>query len=696
MSDVSRESTVICDCGCRERMWECPKDHLEAYIEMKKNRIEELQDEIEKLQSIRGHVDRQYIELCKKLLTCKLRPNRTGIPTHSSFGERLDIDLRQGFPLLTTKRVFWRGVVAEVLWFLSGSTDTKVLSGKGIRIWDGNTTREALDKLGLKDYPEGEVGPCFIAGTKVLTQRGYLSIEDVDLTDQLYTHLGNWKSIVNLQERTFDGNLIGLKIRYHPRLIQTTPEHPFWARKFRIHDSYHNRLKGLPRHVVIADQPSWIPASELTREHMIGFKVETAEIIPTVNNVILNDPDMWFMLGYFVGDGWVQTEGEGSKRIVFAISDRQEWELVPRLRKILKIAACLKQREESCKKWRCSNKTWTPILESFGKYAHGKFIPDWVHKAPKNLIEHFLNGYFEADGCVVPGERSRKLTTVSADLAFSVQRLFLKLGLISSVQFQSRSCQQVIEDRIVQSRDCYFLEVYEHGKRRNNYSFIEGDYAWFVIYSQELMPKGRHRVYNFEVSDDNTYTVENLSVHNCYGFQWTSFGADFKPGIPREARGGVDQVAEAIRQIRRDPTSRRILVSAWNPVDLPKMALPPCHVMYQFYVDNGELSCQMYQRSCDVGLGLPFNIASYALLTHMIAHVTGLRVGRLIMCLGDTHIYENHRDGILEQLQREPRELPQLSFCRAIDDINLITEEDIVLSNYNPHPTLRAAMPMAV
>lgn len=293
-------------------------------------------------EEIHDHVDRQYIELCKKLLTCKLRPNRTGVPTYSSFGERLDIDLRQGFPLLTTKRVFWRGVVAELLWFLSGSYDTKELAAKGVHIWDGNTTREALDKRGLQHYQEGEAGPI-------------------------------------------------------------------------------------------------------------------------------------------------------------------------------------------------------------------------------------------------------------------------------------------------------------------------------------------------------------------YGRQWRDFGGCYPPDLGgMDDRMGIDQVTEAIRQIREDPTSRRILVSAWNPQQLRLMALPPCHIMYQFYVDDGELSCQMYQRSCDVGLGLPFNIASYALLTHMVAHVTGLRVGRLIMCLGDTHIYENHREGILEQIQREPRELPRLSFRRPTDDIDSITEEDIILGNYNPHPKLTHEMPMAV
>jgi thymidylate synthase len=274
-------------------------------------------------------VDEQYLALCRRVLfTGKQRGDRTGVGTISLFGERLDIDLAAGFPLLTTKRVFWKGVLRELLWFISGSTDSKILAAQGVHIWDGNSSREYLDAHGLESYPEGEIGPG-------------------------------------------------------------------------------------------------------------------------------------------------------------------------------------------------------------------------------------------------------------------------------------------------------------------------------------------------------------------YGWQWRSFG------------GSVDQLAAVIKNIREKPTDRRHIVTAWNPVDLPKMALPPCHILYQFYVDDETLSCQMYQRSCDVGLGLPFNIASYALLTHMVAHVCGLRVGRLILCLGDTHIYTNHLAAIREQVLREPKSLPTLSITKKTDNIDEITEADIELTGYAPHPPLANIMPMA-
>lgn len=167
-----------------------------------------------------------------------------------------------------------------------------------------------------------------------------------------------------------------------------------------------------------------------------------------------------------------------------------------------------------------------------------------------------------------------------------------------------------------------------------------------------------------------------------YGHQWRKLE-------------GKDQLAEVIKTIRTNPTDRRMIVSAWNVEQLHLMALPPCHILYQFYVDDGELSCQIYQRSVDVGLGLPFNITSYALLTHLVAHVTGLKVGRLIMCFGDTHIYLDHVEAIKEQVTRTPRPLPVLEITKNTDNIDLICEDDIKLTGYSPHPVLNHKMTMS-
>ncbi|XP_044730294.1 thymidylate synthase isoform X2 [Chrysoperla carnea] len=179
-----------------------------------------------------------------------------------------------------------------------------------------------------------------------------------------------------------------------------------------------------------------------------------------------------------------------------------------------------------------------------------------------------------------------------------------------------------------------------------------------------------------------------------YGFQWRHFGAEYKNMHSDYTNEGVDQLKEVIHTIKTNPNDRRIIMSAWNPVDIPRMALPPCHCLAQFFVANGELSCQLYQRSADMGLGVPFNVASYALLTHMIAHVTNLKAGDFVHTLGDSHVYLNHVDALNEQLLRKPRPFPKLIIKRNVSDIDDFKAEDFELIGYKPHAKI--AMEMAV
>ena len=178
-----------------------------------------------------------------------------------------------------------------------------------------------------------------------------------------------------------------------------------------------------------------------------------------------------------------------------------------------------------------------------------------------------------------------------------------------------------------------------------------------------------------------------------YGHQWRRFGATPRPD-GSYADDGVDQIAQVVRALREDPYSRRHLVVAWNPKDLPQMALPPCHVLFQFYVADGRLSCHLYQRSGDVFLGVPFNIASYALLTHMVAQVTGLQVGDFVHSFGDVHLYHNHFEQARTQLARTPRPLPRLRLDPTVTDLFAFDYEHVSLEGYDPHPAIRA--PVAV
>ena len=197
---------------------------------------------------------------------------------------------------------------------------------------------------------------------------------------------------------------------------------------------------------------------------------------------------------------------------------------------------------------------------------------------------------------------------------------------------------------------------------------------------------------NVQYLRDNKVTIwdewadANGDLGPVYGAQWRSW--------PARDGSTIDQLSDVIARIRKNPDSRRLIVTAWNPADVDKMALPPCHCLFQFYVAGGKLSCQLYQRSADIFLGVPFNIASYALLTHMVAHVTGLKPGEFIHTLGDAHLYLNHLEQADAQLQREPLPLPRLVIKRDVRDIMDFQFEDFEIVSYQSHPHIAA--PVAV
>lgn len=196
---------------------------------------------------------------------------------------------------------------------------------------------------------------------------------------------------------------------------------------------------------------------------------------------------------------------------------------------------------------------------------------------------------------------------------------------------------------------------------------------------------------NIKYLHDNNVSIwdewadENGDLGPVYGKQWRCW---------ETGKENIDQISEAIRLIKNNPDSRRILVTAWNPGETDKMALPPCHILFQFYVSDGKLSCQLYQRSADIFLGVPFNIASYALLTMMMAQVCGLKYGEFVHTFGDAHIYSNHMEQVNLQLSREPRPLPKMNLNPEIHDLFQFRYEDFLLSGYDPHPLIKA--PVAV
>ena len=225
-------------------------------------------------------------------------------------------------------------------------------------------------------------------------------------------------------------------------------------------------------------------------------------------------------------------------------------------------------------------------------------------------------------------------------------------------------------ERYIQSPEYTGPDMTDFGHR------VLSDPAFKEAYEQQ------HQIFCQRIVEDAAFARQFGELGNIYGAQWRHW--ETKNG------GFIDQLQGVIDMIKTTPDSRRLIVSAWNPEDVPSMALPPCHTMFQFYVNDGKLSCQLYQRSADVFLGVPFNIASYALLTHLIAHETGLQVGEFVHTLGDAHLYSNHFEQMKEQLSRDIRTAPKLMLNQEKTSVFDFEMEDIRLQGYAPHPALKA------
>ncbi len=217
--------------------------------------------------------------------------------------------------------------------------------------------------------------------------------------------------------------------------------------------------------------------------------------------------------------------------------------------------------------------------------------------------------------------------------------------------------------------------------KRLHLKSIVHELLWFISGDTNIEYLLKHKVRIW-----NDWVTEDGNAGPIYGWQWRSFGAEYLG----DRQEGVDQLGQVIEQIKKNPDSRRHIVSAWNPAQVDQMSLPPCHCLYQFYVNDGKLSCHMYQRSADVFLGVPFNVASYALLIQMVAQITGLVPYEFVHSFGDVHLYNNHKKQAVEQLSRDPRPLPTMMINPKVKDIDDFVYEDFKLVGYDPHPPITA------
>lgn len=229
--------------------------------------------------------------------------------------------------------------------------------------------------------------------------------------------------------------------------------------------------------------------------------------------------------------------------------------------------------------------------------------------------------------------------------------------------------------------------------KKVHFKSIVYELFWFLSGSTHVdyLQQNNVRIWNEWATADQTARFNRPAgdLGPIYGHQWRNYGATKREDGSYE-NDGVDQITEVIEQIKTNPNSRRLIVSGWNPKEADQVALPPCHTLFQFFVADNKLSCQLYQRSADLFLGVPFNIASYALLTHMVAQVCGLEVGEFVWTGGDCHIYQNHREQVELQLTRSLYELPTLTLNPDIKDIFAFTFDDISIEGYESHPAIKA------
>jgi thymidylate synthase/intein/homing endonuclease len=671
--------------------------------------------------------------------------------------------MSEGFPLLTTKKMYMKGIITELLWFLRGDTSIKYLVDNDCHIWDGDcyqsylkkhkhairtegnrseiaieslekqliyTQEEFIDKIktdgefadkwgslgkiyghqwrrwettnvrrrkfeemynmsddsivvekntidqisilinDLKTNPDSRrlmvnawnvadvengsmvLPPCFSEDMMVCCIDGYRKISELTINDLVLTEDGSYQKVYDLHETSYNGELLNIKIHGNNKIISVTPNHPFLIKK-----------KG------------YITASEIDKDDYVGIPINKNQIVPSFDTVIkdnqyseklvttiLDDIDYWFLMGYYMGDGWLINSKE---EVCFSINNNQVDEILPRLKKIIGLAK-LNNSGKNCTKYVGKKKQVFEILSKFGKYAEGKFIPQFVHDAPKYLIDEFIKGYLMADGCITKDGVS--YTTVSENIAFGLQLLYTKLGVKASVFYQKRLNKKIIEGREVNQKNTFSINVYKQKNNSKNYIFDE-NYLWLKITNITSDYKDCF-VYNISTENNHTYNVYNVINHNChYGFQmYTRELSISELNILYNKRRGIGEIDTKYTVgtvIAKDPTiPRRTISLMWN------------------------------QRSVDTGLGLSFNIASYSLLLMMIAKQVNMVPDELIGNLGDVHLYLNHIEPIKEQLTREPYELPTVKISdRVVNDISEYTLDDIILENYQSHPAIK--MPLS-
>ena len=571
------------------------------------------------------------------------------------------------YPIITARKIFFKGAVGELLLFLKGSTDIRDFWKYKIRFWDKDFARyqnysenfvkeklypcwERNEKIfSEKEYDMGKIYsyqyekqhsifdkfkenplrtdlivnswqlndlkdmaliPCFLENSKINTISGeYKNIQDIKIGDKVLTKEGNYKLVYNVMENDYDDFVCDIRTHGSPYSIKATREHPFWV-----------------------NDKGWVNAENLKEGDYLSIPINKENEIPTfeVNgkygkklSLQLKEKEQWFLMGYFLGDGWVS-----QNRIILAINDNQFESINNKIKSIFKIKKI--ETGKNCHKYVITNTEYFDIFKLFGSGAKNKLIPKFVHNAPNELVSEFLNGYFMADGCHV--KYGKKATTISDNIAFGIQLLCAKLKKKLSLYYQNRSSTKRIGNREVNQQNTYSLDLKEIVKNETKNYFFDDDYMWVKI-NKISKEKQITKVYNLSVEDSNTYTVNNIVTHNChYDFQIVGSNDGF--------------------------------IIVWN------------------------------QRSTDILLGTPINVQFYYLMGLLLEKWSGHIFNGVVGILKKVHLYDNGFD-LAERIVNIAEE----KYCRDIvvdieinnDDKNLsfgdfikkIEPSNFKMMNYN-------------
>lgn len=617
--------------------------------------------------------EKQFLNTLKHIINNgNKRIDRTNVGTVSIFGTQMRFDISQSIPLLTTKFIPLRVIIEELLWFLRGDTDAKILQEKNVKIWDGNTSREFLDNRGLQHYEHGILGPgygfqirffgaqysqmfadtskidtdkiggfdqlkyilntlntdpfsrrimmsywnppdfdktalipCFLDGTLVLTKNGYKNITDVQLNDLLYTHKSNWKPIKNKQMKKYNGIIYNFTLKNNNNIIRCTKEHPFYIKYKSNNTKYIN------------DNPYWCEAQYISNEHKMCLPINKRI---SIRKPEVNHKDIWFLLGYFYNNG---TYNKHLNLLHIKIYGSAENQCALRSKLLNALQTHLKQINSECTLFDYIYESTFEIPEKLIPYfdyiSTERDIAEWVHDGASDYIYEFLNGFFYSYYYKkqLTNKNDLQINKENSIILYNIQRLYVK---------------------VVTNPNTSHLKFDNHLSELNDIVDFDDKYIYYDIETIHTENVKNINVYNFEVIDDNSYTVNNIIAHNC-------------------------------------------------------------HTNVQFYVEKDNigqlhLSCQFYMRSNDFALANNFNVISYTILTYILAIKCNMKPKEIIFTCGDTHVYKNHIEPIKEQLKRECRPSPVLLVNDSIKhkDFKDITIDDFELCGYFPHPTIKLDM----